>query len=524
MGDGSGDEVMDDRASYQGTSEEEEINEEGSSDEEDSSGNSDDNEGVINEVKEDDTGHDSGDDVADNEFFEIGADDMPMPPQDEGGMPQDEDDNNVDGEDNIVVCMSCNNDDNDDDMKMPAVSSSFVNVEQEFTGGNGGTKYTATLLAENGVEFNKNNKKKKKERSCMRKYRCRGYQFGIDCCCGTAFGANQWHIEKKSEGRRSRRSKKDQGTTIFACALFAKKNGLNSIASSKVGQMVPCKNIKRKEHPVMVPTRIESIENNGQKVDSSVLLYGGDVGLVDVAVKAGLKVQYHGMGDGKVLSEWIKDMEVNGSVYEGEPLGEPLGLFVNSTEARGSLNFSSGIGQNSKFHDMMKENLKSHPHLNLYMEKIGEFNNITSCWMNHYVREQSEQDDKPVGSKRKSAPKGGYKRQGSKKVKTSKQGGRKKGRGKRKRRGDKKWGRHRLHADGQYCGMRRAILSFATDYKIMRIEDRETGRWFDILVQHGTVVDMSRQIGGVSDKRWMHSVRNAQGSYTLAIEYSPKKN
>lgn len=85
---------------------------------------------------------------------------MPMPPQDEGGMPQDEDDNNVDGEDNIVVCMPCNNDDNDDDMKMPAVSSSFVNVEQEFTGGNG-TKYTATLLAENGVEFNKNNNKKK---------------------------------------------------------------------------------------------------------------------------------------------------------------------------------------------------------------------------------------------------------------------------------------------------------------------------------------------------------------------------
>lgn len=51
MGDGSGDEVMDDRASYQGTSEEEEINEEGSSDEVDSSGNSDDNEGVINEIK-----------------------------------------------------------------------------------------------------------------------------------------------------------------------------------------------------------------------------------------------------------------------------------------------------------------------------------------------------------------------------------------------------------------------------------------------------------------------------------------
>lgn len=57
----------------------------------------------------------------------------------------------------------------------------------------------------------------------------------------------------------------------------------------------------------------------------------------------------------------------------------------------------------------------------------------------------------------------------------------------------------------------------------MRITDRKTGRWFDLVVQDETVVAMNRIMGGVNNKRYMHEIRDAAGTYTLCIEYSKKK-
>jgi len=473
-----------------GTLEEEEnrdsSDEEGNNEEEDSS-------------DEDSSYSDSSaDEDADNPFYTYTIDN--------DGIDIEECDNIQEDESNVPC--------DDDDKKMPSTTSSsqYIGEEQPFVGGNG-TKYTATLLQENGVPF-KANKAKSTERSCSAEYLCGGYKFGINCCGGSCIGANQWKIVKESEGRRSRRS--DHGTTIIACALFGKMNGLKSDASNQVGEIIPCKNVELNEQPVIVRTEMQNIAND-KLVNRPVPLMGGDVNLVHEAAKAGFKYLAHKMGDKDSLNDWIQHEELNGNVHEGVDHG----LFLVASKTRGSENLKSNVGINRVCWDMMKETIKSQPRLNRFVEKYEKHNNISSCWLVQYARKQ---DDKPVGSKRKSAPKGGYKRQGNKKVKTSKQGGRKKGRGKRKRRGQKKWGRHKLHADGQYCGMSRAILSFGCKQKIMRIVDRETGRWFDVLIQHGTIIEMSRLAGGVNDKRWMHEVRNAQGSYTLVIEFSPKKN
>ena len=58
-----------------------------------------------------DTGHDSGDDAADNDFYEL----------EEDGIIQD-DSNNISGDD--FICVACVD---DDDKKMSSALSSFIN-------------------------------------------------------------------------------------------------------------------------------------------------------------------------------------------------------------------------------------------------------------------------------------------------------------------------------------------------------------------------------------------------------------
>ena len=340
---------------------------------------------------------------------------------------------------------------------------------------------------------------------------------GCACCPKDepAFGANEWTITEISTGSTQ---------TIYTCALFAPLMGLESNAGNLVGKIVTNKSIEKKEPPEIIPTNIIGTDNK-EIINRDVPLMGGDSGLVSEVADIGMKYYAHDMGDKKLLDRWLKYYEKYGGVYKGKTHG----LFFKVTDSRGGPNMSSNLGIDKKFWDMMKENVKSHEQMQEFMELYKAFNNVTSCWLVQYLMEQEEKggDEKKMVNENSES---GRKRKG-KRIKKKKRGG-EKGSNKKSRRKSgsqggkqkkKRWGIHTPHPDGQYCGMSRAILSFSCSRKIMRLEDRETGRWFDMLVQHGSIVEMNRRIGGVSDKRWWHSVRGAEGSYTLVIEFSPKK-
>ena len=72
--------------------------------------------------------------------------------------------------------------------------------------------------------------------------------------------------------------------------------------------------------------------------------------------------------------------------------------------------------------------------------------------------------------------------------------------------------------------LKRGILSVSDStsdgmYKIMRFSDMQYGRWVDIEVKHGTFIEMDRFFSGTDSPRYIHGVRNANGVYTLVMDY-----
>ena len=55
--------------------------------------------------------------------------------------------------------------------------------------------------------------------------------------------------------------------------------------------------------------------------------------------------------------------------------------------------------------------------------------------------------------------------------------------------------------------------------KIMRISDRKYGRWVDIIIDHGTLIEMDLELSGAISGRFTHSIRDAQGTYAIIMDY-----
>ena len=55
--------------------------------------------------------------------------------------------------------------------------------------------------------------------------------------------------------------------------------------------------------------------------------------------------------------------------------------------------------------------------------------------------------------------------------------------------------------------------------KVMRIHDQKYGRWVDIWLPHGTFIMFSTHAGGSSSPRYVHGVRNAEGTYTICFDF-----
>ena len=296
---------------------------------------------------------------------------------------------------------------------------------------------------------------------------CGGCNYGQDC--RNNYGSNRWGIKKDGDM---------QDEEIFLCAICEKGMELKSAGSVLVGDVVPW--VQWGEQPTLVQCKGIGSDNE-TPMNMTVPLLGGDTAFATEAVeKLGLKVysakKMETDKEIEGLNQWLKEKERKGNGGHG--------LFLNETDSRGSKNLNSGLGADKLFWDNLKRDIKTQPALKAFLEEYEEHNNVTSCWLVLYLTN-----------------------------------------------GNKKTicGKHRMHPDGQYVGLARAILSFGESYeksaqKVMRIVDRVTGRWFEMLVQHGTIVEMSRDIGGVKDKRYMHEVRNAAGTYTLCIEFSPLNN
>lgn len=78
--------------------------------------------------------------------------------------------------------------------------------------------------------------------------------------------------------------------------------------------------------------------------------------------------------------------------------------------------------------------------------------------------------------------------------------------------------------------MKRGILSLGNpvggdkDRKIMRITDREYGRWVDIVIDNGTFIEMDLFYSGAINGRYTHEIRNADGVYSIIMDYGAVSN
>jgi len=88
------------------------------------------------------------------------------------------------------------------------------------------------------------------------------------------------------------------------------------------------------------------------------------------------------------------------------------------------------------------------------------------------------------------------------------------------------------HVDKPFFGkcVKRGILSLGNpldsdkDRKIMRITDREYGRWVDVVIDHGTFIEMDLVYSGAINGRYTHEIRNADGVYSIIMDYGDVSN
>jgi len=399
-----------------------------------------------------------------------------------------------------------------------------LNKVQEFAHDN--TTYCCVLIEEDAVPL-----KKDGAHFCSTGHGFPNYLCGCDGkyghTCYRAFGCNKYKIYEKGTP--------EDGEEVYVCALFEKEKELESYASSLVGHIV-----HRIEGEELTPTLVKApgVYPDGVESDMTVLVGGGDtLFAIEAVEKIGLVVYHQDTGDKETMDNWLK---------EGMEQNPPL--FLKLSERRGSLNMNSGLNGTAVFWKHTKKFVSQHPELQQwidYHEKGG--NTVNSCWAIHYVSEKGLAKSESNGKRKKESDEGEESGIEDDEVielddseeevvgsESSKCGKRKreeehdigeKSQGKKKR----KLGRHDIHPDLNYMGEWRAILSLAKSLeskhaqKIMRITDRKTGRWFDLVVQDETVVAMNRIMGGVNNKRYMHEIRDAAGTYTLCIEYSKKK-
>ena len=85
------------------------------------------------------------------------------------------------------------------------------------------------------------------------------------------------------------------------------------------------------------------------------------------------------------------------------------------------------------------------------------------------------------------------------------------------------------HGDKPFHGKteKRGVLSsgrpVGKERKIMRINDREYGRWVDIEIDHGTLIEMDLFYSGASSGRYTHSIRDADGTYAIVLDYGKRE-
>jgi len=85
------------------------------------------------------------------------------------------------------------------------------------------------------------------------------------------------------------------------------------------------------------------------------------------------------------------------------------------------------------------------------------------------------------------------------------------------------------HGDKPFHGKteKRGILSsgrpVGKEKKIMRINDRKYGRWVDIEIDHGTFIEMDHLYSGSSSGRYTHSIRDADGTYAIVLDYGKRE-
>ena len=74
---------------------------------------------------------------------------------------------------------------------------------------------------------------------------------------------------------------------------------------------------------------------------------------------------------------------------------------------------------------------------------------------------------------------------------------------------------------------KRGVLSsgrpVGKEKKIMRINDRKYGRWVDIEIDHGTFIEMDLLYSGASSGRYTHSIRDADGTYAIVLDYGRRE-
>ena len=86
----------------------------------------------------------------------------------------------------------------------------------------------------------------------------------------------------------------------------------------------------------------------------------------------------------------------------------------------------------------------------------------------------------------------------------------------------------REHGDKPYPWKpwKRGVLTLGDNIdgtpKVMRFTDMEYGRWVDIEIPHGTFIELGPTFSGTESPRYIHGIRNAQGTYSLVIDYGKR--
>ena len=85
-------------------------------------------------------------------------------------------------------------------------------------------------------------------------------------------------------------------------------------------------------------------------------------------------------------------------------------------------------------------------------------------------------------------------------------------------------GKMNPHGDKDYRNkpLKRGVLTVGdtkTGTKTLRIIDMEYGRWVDIPCPHGTFIEFDYIFSGTHCPRYVHGVRNAEGTYSLVLDY-----